>query len=289
MTELSQEEKLNAFLDKLHADLEKKKSELAAFLKEIERILALIAENEAKCLVIENTLTVTIPENIKALEAERDRHLAVLAELNAKLAVLAEELNVLKEKKKVIEDKAAGVKTQILALEAEIAGMEGTVDSLYLSDDSPDHKANDEINKHFAIRDEIRARVKAHEDDIRRDRNTYDAVLISLANLEKAISLNERHIFKQNQIIETLEAEFALEKCTVDALQIASKIGLEEIQEMEKLKTQEIANPNEMIKSLNGEIEVLIILKKNFSQSNFLTISYLWTLLQLFPSNFLNS
>jgi hypothetical protein len=58
---------------------------------------------------------------------------------------------------------------------------------------------------------------------------------------------------------------------------------------MEKLKTQEIANPNEMIKSLNGEIEVLIILKKNFSQSNFLTISYLWTLLQLFPSNFLNS
>jgi chromosome segregation ATPase len=220
MTELSQEEKLNAFLDKLHADLEKKKSELAAFLKEIERILALIAENEAKCLVIENTLTVTIPENIKALEAERDRHLAVLAELNAKLAVLAEELNVLKEKKKVIEDKAAGVKTQILALEAEIAGMEGTVDSLYLSDDSPDHKANDEINKHFAIRDEIRARVKAHEDDIRRDRNTYDAVLISLANLEKAISLNERHIFKQNQIIETLEAEFALEKCTVDALQV---------------------------------------------------------------------
>lgn len=220
MTETTQEEKLNAFLDKLHADLEKKRIELAEFLKEIERILALIAENEAKCVVIQTTITVPIPENIRVLEAEKARQFGILAELNAKLEQIAAELAVLKEKKKVIEDKAAVVKAEILALEAEIGQLEGTVDSLYLSEDSEDSKINDEINKHLGIRDEIRARIKAHETDIRRDRNTYDSILVALATLEKAISLNERQIFKLNQIVETTEAEFALEQCTIDAIHV---------------------------------------------------------------------
>jgi hypothetical protein len=222
MTEIKEDEKLNAFLDKLHSDLEKKKLEQIELFKEIERILARLAENAAKCKKLEHVIDITIPNRLKELEDEKAFNLAIVADLDRKLAVLAEELLVLNGEKKVLVDKSEIVKTKISDVESEINQLEKQIDDVYAGEEvvQQDLSVGDEINRQFALRDEIRSRLRPLEEELRKDRVAYSAILNSYGDIEKQIPLNDRKIFKARQTIELLEAEVALEQTCIESLNV---------------------------------------------------------------------
>jgi len=222
MTEIKEDEKLNAFLDKLHADLERKKLEQIELWKEVERLLARIAENKAKCKQLEQVIDVTIPEKLKLLEDEKAFNLAIVAALDQKLAILAEELRVLNGEKQVLVGKSDVVQSKINEVEAEINQMEKQIDDVYAGEEvvQQDLSVGEEINRQFAMRDEIRSRLRPLEEDLRKDRAAYSTVINSFSDIEKVIPINDRKIFKARQTIDLLEAEVALEQTVIESLNV---------------------------------------------------------------------
>lgn len=249
---------MNAFLDKIRADLERKKQEQIKLYQDIEDYLARIASNKVKIEGLEYLINITIPEKIKEYEAEIEKNRGVIAELDKKIIKIAEEVVKLQEERVALEAKSKEVKIQVDELQNEINKLEAQMGEFFVDDE--DHSGDDlqtseEINKELAVRDEIRSRIKTSENDLRVSRNNYTTYFININDLEKALAKDDRIMFKYNYTIDTLEAEIALENGNIESLKVATTMILEEIGEMEKLKEDQSYDIDEKNQVLDEKIE----------------------------------
>ena len=229
MTLNLEKEKLNAFLDKIKTDLEKKKQEQIKLYQDIEDYLARIAANKVKIEGLEYLINITIPQKIKELEAEIDKNRGIISQLEAKLDKIAEEVEKLKEEKVNLEAKSKVVKQEVDDLQSEINALEAQLNELFSNDDtdysSDDLLTSEEINKELAVRDEIRNRIKTHEGELRASRTSYTTYFVNINELEKTLAKSERVRFKYNYTVDTLEAEIALENANIESLKVYFKLN----------------------------------------------------------------